>query len=196
MKASKNLFPQSTLNMETKLYFVSLQPYRAQFPNLTKRQLEKTMGERAVKTVFSVLLHRPAEEIKICREGKPVIKDCPYHFNLSHSGDYLVLAVGEAPLGVDIEKITRIRSKTVEKYFSDAEKQLVKEQGLSSFFELWTKKESYVKYTGDGIKGLQQTTSFPHNVAFYTTTYEDYQIAVCSHIDHLPSGLEELKITL
>ncbi len=182
--------------METKLYLVSLKPYRAQFSNLTKRQLEQTVGECAVKTVFSTLLHRPADEIKICREGKPAIKDCPYHFNLSHSGDYLILAVGEAPIGADIEKIDKIRPKTVEKYFSDAEKQLVKEQGLSSFFELWTKKESYVKYTGEGIKGLQGTTFFPQNVAFYTTTYEDYQIAVCSQIGYLPNQLEKLKIML
>lgn len=183
-------------DMETKLYLVSLKPYRERFSNLTKRQLEKKVGECAVKTVLSTLLHRPAETISICREGKPAIQDCPYHFNLSHSGDYLVLTVGETPLGVDIEKITKIRPKTLEKYFNDAEKQRVTKEGTAAFYELWTKKESYVKYTGEGIKGLDVTTSFPKDVAFYTYAYEDYQIAVCSRIGYLPNQLEELEIML
>ena len=38
--------------------------------------------------------------------GKPWIKDHPeFYFNISHAGDYVVLAYGDVPLGVDIEQI-------------------------------------------------------------------------------------------
>ena len=38
--------------------------------------------------------------------GKPTVQGHPaFYFNLSHAGDYVVLAHGDVPLGVDIEQI-------------------------------------------------------------------------------------------
>ena len=130
------------------------------------------------------------EIIEIKREGKPYVKDCSYHFNLSHSGDYLLLAVGDTPVGADIEKITKIRPKTVEKYFSQSEQERVKKNGSKDFFEIWTKKESYVKYTGEGMKGFSHLSEYPKEIAFFTKKYDNYQITVCTKKECLPESIE------
>lgn len=177
-----------------KAYLLSLLPFREQFPHLTKREIERKAGDYALRKVFSDLLG--CNEIKINRDGKPYIENCPYHFNLSHSGDWLLLAVGDTPVGADIEKITKIRPKTMEKYFSQSEQERVKKNGTKAFFELWTQKESYVKYTGEGIKALSKESKdliYPEGIAFFSKKFEDYQISVCTDKEHLPSKIEILQ---
>jgi len=44
------------------------------------------------------------EKIKETSEGKPFLPDGP-SFNLSHSGDYVILGVSEHEVGVDIEQV-------------------------------------------------------------------------------------------
>lgn len=175
--------------METKAYLFPLAGFREKYPQLSKRQLERLAGDYAVKTVVSRLLKRPYEEVAICREGKPYLTECNLQFNLSHSGEYLLLAVGEVPLGVDIENITKIRPKVTKKYFSDSEQDQVAKEGENAFFEIWTKKESYVKYTGEGIKGLGTSTVFPQTVGFYSKTFMGHQLSVCCDSKHLPQKI-------
>ena len=119
-----------------------------------------------MKKVFSLLFG--LKEFKIIRDGKPYIENCAYHFNISHSGDWLLLAVGDAPVGADIEKITKIRPKTVEKFFSKIEQDRVEKEGKNAFFEIWTQKESYVKYTGEGMKSLSKDLVYAEGTAFFT----------------------------
>ena len=176
--------------MKTKVYLLSLVSFREKFPELTKREIEKTAGDYAVRTVFSDLFGYDNVEI-IC-DKKPYIKNCPYHFNLSHSGDFLLLAVGDTPVGADIEKITKIHPKTLEKCFSKEEQGYVEKVGTDAFFEIWTKKESYVKYTGVGMKGLSKEIIYPDEVAFFTQKYEGYQITVCTGQNHLPVTIETI----
>lgn len=176
--------------METKVYLLSLAPFWKQYPTCSKREIEKMAGEFLVKTVFSRLCDCSPAEIEIIREGKPYVKNCNLYFNLSHSDEFLVLAVGKAPLGIDIQKIGAIREKVAACYFTEAEKQLVKEQGATAFFEIWTQKESYVKYTGEGIKGLRNLTTFPETVGFYTKTILNYQLSVCAEPKFLPKQIE------
>lgn len=112
--------------------------------------------------------------------GKPWIKDHPeFYFNISHAGDYVVLAYGDVPLGVDIEQIReKDNLRVARRCFTEREYAYVSGQkevssqepaGASGevaekagfkpddslcaerFFYLWTMKESYLKLTGDGI---------------------------------------------
>lgn len=174
--------------MQTRVFLLSLKLFWQQHPDLTKREIEKMAGEYLLNTVFSQLFGY--DILEICREGKPYIKDCPYHFNLSHSGNWLLLAVGDTPVGADIEKITKIRPKTVEKYFSKTEQERVQKNGTEEFFEIWCQKESYVKYTGEGLKGLSHITEYPKELTFFSKKYEDYQISVCTRKDCLPQEIE------
>ncbi len=176
--------------MQTRVFLFSMIPFREKYPDATKREIEKLAGEYAIRKVFSDLFD--IRDLQINRDGKPCVEDCPYHFNLSHSGDYLLLAVGDTPVGADIEKITKIRPKTVEKYFSPSEQDQVKKNGTKVFFELWCNKESYIKYTGEGIKGLSRNLVYPQEIAFFSKKFEDYQISVCTNKECLPDTIEIL----
>lgn len=93
--------------------------------------------------------------------GKPALLDPPrpITFNLSHSGDWAVLAwhmAGDAaPLGVDIEQHrpgARDVMRLARRYFSRAELQSLEDLAGEArdmlFYRLWTLKEAWVKAHG------------------------------------------------
>lgn len=91
--------------------------------------------------------------------GKPYLPDFPeWQFNLSHSGEKLLIAVSdEMPVGIDIEKIKPRRSLVdlVKKCFAVSEQNywfaLPENEQLNVFYEFWTRKEAVVKGIGRGI---------------------------------------------
>lgn len=87
--------------------------------------------------------------------GKPQIVNFPKKFNLSHSGDYVVCGVGDGELGVDIQKWVPYKERTAERFFAKEEWKLLQEaeeaERTRLFYRLWTRKEAYGKYTGQGI---------------------------------------------
>lgn len=93
------------------------------------------------------------------RYGKPYLPQYPgLHFNLSHDEDMFLCGVSfTAEIGVDIEAIVEMDdSKSIaERYFTEQERLLLEDltgpayhQG---FFRLWTRKESFIKGTGEGL---------------------------------------------
>ncbi len=94
--------------------------------------------------------------------GKPALSGQSAHggleFNLSHSDSIAVAGVTRArPLGLDIECVRPLADMgdLVKRFFSQREssifEQLQREQQLSVFFNLWTRKEAWLKATGQGI---------------------------------------------
>lgn len=90
--------------------------------------------------------------------GKPALKDHKLEFNLSHSGEYALVAVTQKrKVGVDVElirsdlEIENIASR----YFSQSEVSellaLPSEQRVLGFFNCWTRKEAYIKAHGSGL---------------------------------------------
>lgn len=94
--------------------------------------------------------------------GKPALVESfsreELHFNLSHSDGVGVLAVTrEAPVGVDVEKVRELDEfdELVNRFFSPREAakffRLANSQKAAAFFNLWTRKEAWLKATGEGI---------------------------------------------
>lgn len=88
--------------------------------------------------------------------GKPYLKENRLFFNLSHSGEYVLCAVGDKELGCDIEKIRDADFKIAERFFSEDENKMLnavseKKPKTELFFRIWTLKESYVKAVGKGL---------------------------------------------
>jgi len=80
------------------------------------------------------------------------------HFSLSHSDGLVLVAVsGRCALGVDVERVRPIpeSDQIVAKWFSARENAMLSalsaEQKLEAFFNGWTRKEAYLKATGEGI---------------------------------------------
>lgn len=89
--------------------------------------------------------------------GKPSLEGFPeLFFSLSHSGNLVACAIGEVPLGVDVQTIVAARDSLVNYVMSDSEKSKLQAiddtAGRDAYFtQLWTLKESYAKATGKGL---------------------------------------------
>jgi 4'-phosphopantetheinyl transferase len=89
--------------------------------------------------------------------GKPFLEgDDSVAFNVSHSGEWVVLAFAKrCRLGVDIERLRSDRDMTgiAERFFSPEEMELVARSGdpQRTFFQVWVRKEALVKAHGQGL---------------------------------------------
>ena len=127
-------------------------------------------------------------------KGKPEVEGS--YFNLSHSEDYVILAVGEMQIGCDIEKIQSGREGIAKRYFTEAENRYLEtfegEARIQEFYRIWTIKESYTKMTGEGMtfsKSLPEVR-FEEEICIYQDgskvsctikeyDMEGYKCAVC-----------------
>lgn len=112
----------------------------------------------------------------IGEHGKPYAVDLDVEFNISHSGDMVVCAVDDNPVGIDIEKIRPI-DLTVAKRICTEEELLylfghtptaedfvytTDATILKRFFKLWTTKEAYGKCIGNGILEFKNMKPMPY----------------------------------
>jgi len=93
-------------------------------------------------------------DFRLGRFGKPYVPDV--EFNLSHSGSLALVAVGNVPLGIDVECVRPIDAlQLAAHYFSAFEVQILRrlssDRLLSGFFACWTRKEAFLKATGEGL---------------------------------------------
>lgn len=81
--------------------------------------------------------------------GRPYIAGHPHwqgDFNLSHSGNWIVLAVTTiGRVGIDVEEIKPVSEDVMVYALSETERQLVSHQPLHVFYEFWTLKEALFK---------------------------------------------------
>lgn len=85
--------------------------------------------------------------------GKPYFPDLPWlHFSVSHSGEYWACAMASTEVGLDLQMHTRGRKEQISaRFFHPWENEYLRSCGYEGFFDIWSAKESYVKYTGQGI---------------------------------------------
>lgn len=84
--------------------------------------------------------------------GKPHLENHPeFHFNVSHSGHYAAIAWGSGPVGIDLELLCHRDAlpRLAARHFTAREQEYAKT--TAGFYEIWTAKESYLKYLGTGI---------------------------------------------
>ena len=94
--------------------------------------------------------------------GKP-LASLPFAFNLSHSGDFVLCAVCDTDVGVDIEQIKPFRAGLITRWCSQDEADYIRgdhqilegtvqdPEVCARFYRVWTAKEAYAKMTGKGI---------------------------------------------
>lgn len=106
--------------------------------------------------------------------GKPYLENASgLVFNLSHSGPFFLIAVGQqCQLGVDVETVRHRSSFSalINKCFAEEEKAYWQRQPESlqaaAFYRIWTRKEAFVKAVGRGLAlGLKQCVVYPGNLS-------------------------------
>lgn len=135
---------------------------------LPKERVEKIARNRQKKNQFQsmwagLLLEYALQEQGLAgvdltflknTDGKPYIKEYPqFYYNLSHSQEYVALVVDDYPVGIDVEGLRVGYQKLVARFFAEEEVEALQEQWSDEFFtKLWTRKESYLKAAGYGMR--------------------------------------------
>jgi 4'-phosphopantetheinyl transferase len=100
--------------------------------------LGKLLGKEPIQINFSYTL-----------SNKPYVMGI--NFNISHSGDYIVMAFSNFPIGIDIEwmDIDLNYQLLISNCFTINEANCI--HNLKDFYTFWTRKESILKATGEGL---------------------------------------------
>ncbi|XP_002405293.3 L-aminoadipate-semialdehyde dehydrogenase-phosphopantetheinyl transferase isoform X2 [Ixodes scapularis] len=130
------------------------------------------IGRLLLRKCISECLEIPYEALRLGRteNNRPVVEDpdiqehMPFDFNVSHQGDFSVLAADHySKVGVDVMKIEYSGGKTVGEFFSLMRRQFTPGEWrfiegpgterdlLRRFYRLWSLKESFVKAEGVGL---------------------------------------------
>jgi 4'-phosphopantetheinyl transferase len=119
----------------------------------------------ALRMLLGAYTELPASELRFnySETGKPYLDQSEISFNVSHSGEWVVLGFGRGrQVGVDVEQLNRTTDvlAIAERYFAPEELELIRsaEDQSAEFFNLWTRKEAYVKACGSAL--FRELTSF------------------------------------
>jgi len=138
-----------------------------------------------LRWVLANYIHVKPEQLifALGKHGKPYLPEYGhYHFNLSHSGDQLAIAVAQhCPVGIDVEqwKQKADYQALVKRCFAEEEqaywRSLPDEHKKSEFYRFWTRKEAFVKATGRGIGlGLDRCVILPQNPTEFLRVPSEY----------------------
>ncbi|MFZ5987787.1 MAG: 4'-phosphopantetheinyl transferase family protein [Bacillota bacterium] len=173
--------------------------------------LRALSAEILIRVIITTKLGIKNDEIvfETGQHGKPYLTGFDnFHFNLSHSGKWVVCAVSDLPVGIDVEQIKEIELNIANRFFSQIEaKDLFhknENERLGYFFDLWTLKESYIKADGKGLSMPLNSFSFrvENDEIFFETDNElkdcyfkqysidrDYKLSVCSQVAKFPKSV-------
>lgn len=123
------------------------------------------------------------EQLIINEKGKPFLKAGEPFFNLSHSGNYVALAIADCEIGIDIEHIMQCHEATVKKVYSPRMQEeltdLSGEEKNEKFSQLWTEFEARLKLKGIGFEeGWKELRDM--NCYIDTRRVENYFISVAT----------------
>lgn len=142
--------------------------------------------DKLLSLAAGLLIRRAVGEkpIKLGEHGKPYAEDV--YFSVSHSGRAAAIAVNDTEVGMDVERIAEeSRLRIADRFYHLNERAYVNASAdpCRAFSEIWTRKEAYLKMTGEGISAdltAFDTTVSPLKERLYTLSLEDYCFSLCS----------------
>ena len=163
------------------------------FKVINEEQKEKVLRFKNEKDQLRCLLSSffvnqlSNEELQKSETGKPFYPNGPF-FNISHSGKYVVMAIANQEVGVDIEEDIEKNMDLLLKIFNEAEVKMIKEH--ADFYYLWCAKESLIKCMGSSISKIKEIPSLPLN-GLKTFKGKDYQSQTFIYDKHIISITKE-----
>lgn len=162
---------------------------------LNRKDAERYIASRhSVRCILSGFLHRASAAIQFTESGnkKPAVDGI--EFNISHSGNLILVAVSQTAVGIDIELVVPDFdfSLLLDSSFSDREKLHIGSK--LSFYEFWTRKEAVLKASGEGLTdGMNEFECLDKLVlrkglSYELNTYrtdEQYIFSLASPVDKL-----------
>ncbi len=145
----------------------------------------KLLAEYGFKKCFrrtASLCHRDS--------GKPYFYGESQAFvSISHSEGLCLAAISDSEIGADIEYMKQGDEQLLrlaKRYFTSEEIKYVEKKPYQNFYQIWCRKESYIKYTCEGLSrplgsfSVLDSKKAPCGIIFTDFTYGNYKIAVCS----------------
>lgn len=163
-----------------------------------KRALQTAVADLLLKKAVSPLLNNQTPDgnyyfnVAETVNGKPYIAGAP-DFSISHGENLVAVAVAdkdEGELGLDVQLLTdSVSPALIKGVLSEREKNIFNEiktepDKIKYFYKTFTEKESFVKFTGEGLKTVpREITNFGE--AKFLTKYvfnrnELYCLTVCA----------------
>lgn len=187
-------------------------------------------GRKSCRDEFvKKILGERSAYIHLSDGGKPYIAGSSVHFNLSHSGEWLAMAVGPCSVGIDLQQIVPVHGgvqKMADRFYTaedaakiralkdscDAPGDIRTGTGISGnnrndlFFRVWTIREAYIKFTGEGLRRPLNSFSidWEHRAVFengshvaayfheYSLPFPGYHLCVCTKdVSMLPENITQ-----
>jgi len=117
------------------------------------------------------------------KHHKPFLPQNPaLHFNVSHSEDYAIMAIGNCELGVDVEFVNQQfqYKDIIPTVCTEDEKNWIHKasDALQTFYKIWTRKEALVKAMGIGINDDFKTMPVTDGVHYKKLQMESHRPTV------------------
>lgn len=136
----------------------------------------------SLRNILSKFITIPPADIIFSQYGNKKPSVAGIEFNLSHSNEYILIAISPTPIGIDIEYMKadfdfKILSNMS---FGLNEKVHINEGNLPllNFYAIWTRKEALLKASGEGlIDNLNEIDCLPE-----TVTRNGYQYQIKSAV--------------
>lgn len=125
--------------------------------------------------------------------GKPYLKKYSnIYFNISHCKKGIICALSSNEIGVDIQDFIDFDDNILEYIMCNKEINRISksEKTKKDFINLWTLKESYIKYLGIGLNYDLKSLNFStfsqgtfklYDCHFQLKEYKNYSFSICSH---------------
>ena len=187
--------------LDEQLKYGDVSRYAALLPAERQEKLARYRFDRdkLLSLAAGLLIRRAIGDspISFGDHGKPYAQNGVY-FSVSHSGRMAAIAVDNTEVGLDVERLPdESRLKIADRFYHPAERDYVRkaDDPRRAFGEIWTRKEAYLKMTGEGISTdltAFDTTAPPLSGMLYTTAVGDYCLSICSAD---PIGEKEIYIS-
>ena len=128
-------------------------------------------------------------DIRRNKYGKPYVNNIPESFfNISHTENVFCVAISDSEIGVDIEKIKPQNINIAKRFFDKFEIDYIlsNDNQDRAFGEIWTKKEAYIKCTGEGLSRVLSSfcvLAKEIDLKIRTISIGDYIISIYGEID-------------
>jgi phosphopantetheinyl transferase len=151
----------------------------------TKRQCE-WLATRAL------LMQTPYKKSQILyhSNGQPYLENSNMHISISHTAEFVAVAIADTPIGIDIETKNRNAIAVADAFLQPHEAEMlhVNTDRDKEALRIWTAKEAAFKQfpnrsliLKDITASLQQNSG---NTSLYTITYKDGTTATCRTTEH------------
>lgn len=151
-----------------------LEPWQAQHPNLR----EENARRASLAGVWLLWKGKSDAELAYTANGKPFLKHFDGSISITHTKTHVFCAISDecGEIGLDAEDFGRIAPDKLDalaaRWFTSAEKDAFhRELNEEAFLQIWTKKEAFVKLTGDGMRALHRANTQDDTLGIRYITY-------------------------